>query len=98
MEHRSERVGFAGLGTMGQAMAANVARHGFPLTVWNRSSGRSGPLVELGAGEASSPAELAAQSDVVVICVRDTPDVEAVLFEADGVAAGARSSLLAIDC
>ena len=97
MEER-QRVGFVGLGTMGQAMAANVARRGFPLTVWNRSPGRSGPLVELGAREAASPAELAAASDAVVVCVRDTPDVEAVLFGPDGVAAGARSGLLVVDC
>jgi 3-hydroxyisobutyrate dehydrogenase len=92
------RAGFAGLGTMGQAMAANIARHGFPLTVWNRSPGRSAPLIELGAAEAAVPARLAAESDVLVICVRDTPDVEAVLFGADGVAEGARAGLLVVDC
>jgi 3-hydroxyisobutyrate dehydrogenase len=98
MEEHSARVGFAGLGTMGQAMAANLARAGFPLTVWNRSAGRSGPLVELGAREADGPARLAAESDVVVICVRDTPDVEEILFGANGVAGGARRDLLVIDC
>jgi 3-hydroxyisobutyrate dehydrogenase len=92
------QVGFAGLGTMGHAMAANVARAGFPLVVWNRSPGRSGPLLELGAREAASPGRLAADSDVVVICVRDTPDVEAILFGADGIASEARRDLLVIDC
>ena len=43
-----ERVGFAGLGTMGAAMAANLSRAGFPLTVWNRTAGRAGDLVALG--------------------------------------------------
>jgi 3-hydroxyisobutyrate dehydrogenase len=98
MDEHAARVGFAGLGTMGQAMAANLARAGFPLSVWNRSAGRSGPLVELGAHEAESPAGLAAESDVVVICVRDTPDVEEVLFGANGVAVGAGRDLLVIDC
>jgi 3-hydroxyisobutyrate dehydrogenase len=98
MEEHSVPVGFAGLGTMGQAMAANLARAGFPLTVWNRSPGRSAPLVKLGAREAASPARLAAESDVVVICVRDTPDVEEVLFGTSGVASGARGDLLVIDC
>ena len=72
-----ERVGFVGLGTMGRAMAANLARAGFPLTVWNRTPGRAGPLIELGATEAASPAELGRRSEVVVVCVSDTPDVEA---------------------
>jgi 3-hydroxyisobutyrate dehydrogenase len=98
MEEHSGRVGFAGLGTMGQAMAANLARAGFPLAVWNRSPGRSAPLVELGAREAATPGRLASQTDVVVICVRDTPDVEAILFGTDGIASGARRDLLVIDC
>jgi 3-hydroxyisobutyrate dehydrogenase len=98
MDEHAARVGFAGLGTMGQAMAANLARASFPLSVWNRSAGRSGPLVELGAREAESPARLAAESDVVVICVRDTPDVEEILFGANGVAGGAGRDLLVIDC
>jgi 3-hydroxyisobutyrate dehydrogenase len=86
------------MGTMGAAMAANLARAGFPLTVWNRSSGRAADLVALGATEAATPRELAARSDVVVICVSDTPDVEAVLFDPDGVAEGAASGTLVIDC
>ena len=43
------RVGFVGLGTMGSAMAANLARAGFDLTVWNRTPGRAAPLIALGA-------------------------------------------------
>lgn len=98
MEQRTERVGFAGLGTMGQAMAANLARAGFPLTVWNRSPGRSRQVRVLGADEVPSPARLAAGSDIVVICVRDTPDVEEIVFGTEGVAAGAPTGLLVIDC
>ena len=93
-----ERVGFAGLGTMGAAMAANLARAGFPLTVWNRTPGRAAPLLEHGATEAVSPADLAAASDVVVTCVPDTPDVEALLFGERGIAVGARPGTLVIDC
>ena len=93
-----DRVGFIGLGTMGSAMAANIVRAGFPLTVWNRTSGRAPELVDLGASFAETPAAVAAESDIVVICVSDTPDVEAVLFGPDGVAAGAREGTLVIDC
>jgi 3-hydroxyisobutyrate dehydrogenase len=93
-----ERVGFVGLGTMGAAMAANLIRAGLPLLVWNRTAGRAGPLLELGAREATGPAELAAAVDIVVLCVPDTPDVESVLFGAGGVAEGASAGSLVIDC
>jgi len=93
-----ERVGFCGLGTMGAAMAANLARAGFPLTVWNRTPGRAGALLDLGASEAATARALAADCDVIVTCVSDTPDVEVLLFGADGVAAGVRPGSLVIDC
>ena len=93
-----ERIGFVGLGTMGAAMAANLRKAGFEVTVWNRTPGRAGDLVAAGAREAASPAAVAAASDVVVCCVSDTPDVEAVLFGDDGVAGGLASGGLVIDC
>ena len=93
-----ERIGFVGLGTMGASMAANLLRAGAPLTVWNRTPGRAWALVEQGAREAASPADAAAASEVVVICVSDTPDVEAVLFGPRGIAEGVRASSLVIDC
>ncbi len=93
-----ERIGFVGLGTMGSAMAANLARAGFPLTVWNRTPGRASTLIELGATAAPTPAAVAKTSDIVVTCVSDTPDVENVLFGRHGVAEGAVKGLLVIDC
>jgi 3-hydroxyisobutyrate dehydrogenase len=93
-----DRIGFIGLGTMGSAMAANIARAGFPLTVWNRTVGRAPELADLGATFAATAAEVAAASDIVVVCVSDTPDVEAVLFGPDGVTAGAQEGTLVIDC
>ncbi len=93
-----ERVGFVGLGTMGAAMAANLVRAGYPLHAWNRTPGKAGPLVEMGAIEAGTPRELAAAVDIVVICVSDTPDVEAVLFGPDGIADGAVPGTLVVDC
>ena len=51
-----ERVGFLGLGTMGAAMAANLARAGFAVTAWNRSPDRAPELAELGVTRADSPA------------------------------------------
>jgi 3-hydroxyisobutyrate dehydrogenase len=93
-----ERIGFIGLGTMGAAMAANLRRAGYEVIAWNRTPGRAAELLELGGTEAASPAAVGRASDVVVVCVSDTPDVEAVLFGADGVADGLAAGGLVIDC
>jgi len=93
-----ERLGFAGLGTMGSYMAANLARAGYPMTVWNRTPGRAKELVELGAREATSPADLARSSDIIFTCVTDSPQVESVLFGPNGVAEGAHRGALVVDC
>ena len=93
-----ERIGFVGLGTMGAAMAANLVRAGFAVTAWNRTPGRAPELDDLGVSRVGTPAEAASAGDVTVVCVSDTPDVEAVLFGVDGVAGGAPSGALVIDC
>jgi 3-hydroxyisobutyrate dehydrogenase len=93
-----QRIGFLGLGTMGAAMAANLARAGFAVTAWNRTPGRAPELDELGISRAPSPAAVAGSVDALVVCVSDTPDVEAVLFGPDGVAGGSRAGQLVIDC
>jgi 3-hydroxyisobutyrate dehydrogenase len=92
------KVGFAGLGTMGAAMAANLARAGFELSVWNRTPGRAEALKALGAQEVSSPRELAAASEVVVTCVTDSPQVAEVVFGPEGLAEGFADASLLIDC
>jgi 3-hydroxyisobutyrate dehydrogenase len=95
-DHR--RVAFLGLGTMGAAMAANLARAGFAVTGWNRTPGRGAELADLGVSMAQTPAEAVANVDIAVICVSDTPDVEEILFGADGVVHGARPGTLIVDC
>jgi len=92
------RIGFLGLGTMGAAMAANLAKAGFSVTAWNRTAGRAPELDAIGVARGASPSEVAAQADALVVCVSDTPDVNAVLFGPDGVSDGARRGLLVIDC
>ena len=79
-------------------MAGHLSRSGHPLTVWNRTPGRAAELVAQGATEVSTPAAVAAASDAIVVCVSDTPDVEAILFGPDGVSDGARAGSLVIDC
>ena len=94
----SERIGFIGLGIMGSGMAQNLLKAGFELAVWNRTASKMEPLVESGATAADSPADLARRSDITVICVSDTPDVEAVLLSEDGVMHGVGAGDLVIDC
>jgi 3-hydroxyisobutyrate dehydrogenase len=93
-----ERIGFVGLGTMGAAMAANLRRAGFEVTAWNRTPGRAADLIAIGGREAASPADAGRAADVVVVCVSDTPDVEAVLFGPAGVVDGLARGGLVIDC
>ncbi len=93
-----ERIGFVGMGTMGTAMAANLRRAGYEVTVWNRTPGRAASVMALGAREAATPAEAARDADIVVVCVSDTPDVEAVLFGPQGIAEGLAAGGLVIDC
>jgi 2-hydroxy-3-oxopropionate reductase len=92
-----ERVGFVGLGIMGNPMARNALKAGFPVTVTNRTPERAKPLAEAGATVVATPREVAERSDLVVTMVTSSPDVEAVTFGPDGVAEGAHANLLAID-
>ena len=92
-----EKVGFIGLGIMGQSMARNILSAGFDLTIWNRTPARMQPLLAAGAHPAGSPAELAAQVDIILICVSDTPDVEQLILGEQGVLSGARPGALVID-
>jgi len=93
-----ERIGFVGMGTMGGAMALNLAKAGFALTVWNRTPGRATQVVAAGAVEAATPRELATVSDVVVTCLTDSPQVEAVLFGENGLADGLAPGSIVVDC
>ena len=92
-----ERIGFIGLGIMGRGMTHNLLKAGHAVTVWNRNTARADEIVAAGAKSASSPADLASQCDVILVCVSDTPDVEQVLFGEDGVSAGVKPGALVID-
>ncbi len=91
-------VGFVGLGIMGAGMAGNLLKAGHDVVVWNRTAARAEPLVEKGAVAAATPHAVAEQCEVVFVCVSDTPDVEAVLFDTDGLAEGLRKGSLVVDC
>ena len=89
------KVGFIGLGIMGSPMAGHLVAAGHELSLFSRS----GVPADLASGGhvCKSGAEAARRSDVVIIMVPDTPDVEAVLFAADGVAAGLSPGKMVID-
>ncbi len=93
----SETIGFIGLGIMGRGMAHNLLKSGFSVTVWNRTASVMEPLVEAGASAGSNPADVAAKSNIIITCVSDTPDVEAVILGDDGVIHGAKAGSLVID-
>ena len=93
----SERIGFIGLGIMGQGMVGNLLKAGFEVTIWNRTAQKMDALVELGARAASSPADVAAHSTVVITCVSDTKDVDAVVLHENGAIYGIEAGDLLID-
>ena len=91
------RVGFLGLGTMGAPMAANVAKAGFPLFVWNRTAAKAEPLLRLGAKAGKSPAHVAAEADVVITMVSRPQDVEQVALGPDGAVEGLKPGGILVD-
>ncbi len=92
-----EKIGFVGLGIMGRGMARNILRAGFSLTVWNRTASRMDELVAAGAAAAHSPAACAQQSNIIITCVSDTPDVEQVILGENGIIHAAAPGSLVID-
>lgn len=93
----SETIGFIGLGIMGQGMARNLLKAGFSVNVWNRTGSKMTSLIEIGANNTDSPADLASKSDIVITCVSDTPDVEAVVLGENGVIYGLKEGSLLVD-
>ncbi|RMG97559.1 MAG: NAD(P)-dependent oxidoreductase [Chloroflexi bacterium] len=92
-----EKIGFIGLGIMGRGMSRNLLKAGFSVRVWNRTASRMEPLVAAGATAGTSPADVAAHTDIIITCVSDTPDVQAVILGENGVIHGARTGSLVID-
>lgn len=94
-----QRIGFIGVGLMGHGMAKNLVEKGFPLTVLGHK--KRAPVEDLkkrGAKEAKSVKALVEASDVVILCVTGTPQVEDMIYRADGIRAAARKGLTVIDC
>ncbi len=92
-----ERLGFIGTGIIGKPMAHNLLKAGYALTVHNRTKAKAMQLLSEGANWADSPADVAKNSDIVITCVPDTPDVRQVLLGKNGVIESARQGLICID-
>ena len=91
------RVGMAGLGRMGAAIAARLMECGHDVIVWNRSAEKVKPLADAGAKVASSPADLAAQADAIITILTDAAAIDAVYHGASGLLSGDVSGKLFIE-
>lgn len=93
------RVGIIGVGLMGHGIALNVLKSGFTLIMMNHPGNQPvDDLIEMGAQRRDSPATVAADSDLVILCVTGSPQVEAVLTGATGVISALRSGTIVVDC
>ena len=93
----AQTIGFIGLGIMGKPMSKNLLKAGYPLVVHSRSRGPVDEVVKAGAKAASSAKEVAAQCDVLITMLPNSPDVEQVALGKDGIIEGARSGLIFVD-
>jgi 2-hydroxy-3-oxopropionate reductase len=93
----AQTIGFIGLGIMGRPMARNLLKAGHSLIVHSRSRGPVDEIVKAGAKAAGSPKEVAAQSDVLITMLPNSPDVEQVALGPNGIIEGARRGLVFVD-
>ena len=82
------RVGFIGLGDMGQGIVPRLLAAGHQVTGWNRTADKARPLLELGMGWADTPRQVAEEAEVVLSIVTDAAAVEAVAVGDDGIVSG----------
>jgi len=98
MTATKQRIGLVGAGLMGHGIGKNLVEKGFPLTVRaNRNRVPVEDLLKRGAKEAKTNADLARESDIVILCVTGAPQVEEVVYGANGIASAARQGLVIVD-
>jgi 3-hydroxyisobutyrate dehydrogenase len=90
-------LGYIGLGNMGGPMAVRLCKAGLKVNVYGRNRDRLKPALAVGAVECDSPKAVAQRSDIVFTCLTDTAAVESVVFEANGLAAGAKPGSFIVD-
>lgn len=91
------KVGFIGLGIMGKPMSKNLLKAGYQLVVFNRSKAAVDELVAAGAEAADGPKALAAQVDIIITMLPDSPQVKEVVLGAGGVIEGAQPGSVVVD-
>ncbi len=92
-----QRIGFLGVGLMGAQMARRILEAGYPLTVWNRTKGKTDALTSGGAKWGDSPRAVAQGADIVVTMVTDSAASEQVICGPGGILEGAHPGLILID-
>ncbi len=97
LDMRKQRLGFIGIGLMGEAMTRRLLDTGYEVTVWNLEPERLDTVVPYGARPAASPAAVTVASDVVLMCVLHTAAVESCVFGPRGIALEATPDRLLID-
>ncbi|CAM4415122.1 2-hydroxy-3-oxopropionate reductase [Bordetella tumbae] len=99
MTSTKPHIGLIGAGLMGSGIAASLLRNGFPLTILDHPGNQPlDKLLAAGAKTLPKASALAAEADILIICVTGSPQVEAVLFDADGALKGLRPGSTVIDC
>ena len=93
----AKKVGFVGLGMMGNPMSKNLLKAGFELTVWNRTKSKMKDIVELGGQPADSAKEVAQKSEVTITMLAGPADVEEVILGKNGVLEGLKPGHAVID-
>lgn len=91
-----KRIGIIGAGIMAAGIAQNFLKHGYKVTVWNRSQERLQPLLEAGASQAESPRAATEQADIVIECVSDDAASKDVWLSEDGILSGATTDKVLI--
>jgi 3-hydroxyisobutyrate dehydrogenase-like beta-hydroxyacid dehydrogenase len=91
------RIGFLGLGTMGEPIANNLRKAGHEITVWNRTRSKADHIVSKGGKLAQTPRECASGRDLVFTCLSDAQALDAVLEGCDGVLQGLRDGDVLVD-
>jgi len=99
MNAATRRIGMIGIGMMGHGIASNIVKHGHPLAFLEHPGNQPvDALVAAGARPMPTIGALAAESDVVILCVTGSPEVESVLFQAGGLLESLRPGTVIVDC
>ena len=93
----SKKIGFIGLGIMGKPMSKNLLKAGYDLTVCDINAATVAEVVALGAKSAATPKDVAAQTDIIITMLPNSPEVKTVALGAGGIIEGARSGTIVVD-